>query len=72
MAGSSKTDFKGVLLSTYHPKSGDITRKWYVIDATDVVLGRLASQVTDLLRGKGNIPFKSKTISRLMCRDIVF
>lgn len=27
-------------MSTYHPKSGDVTRNWYVIDATDVVLGQ--------------------------------
>ena len=52
LAGSSETDFQGVKLSTFHPKSGDITRKWYVIDATDVVLGKLASTVADLLRGK--------------------
>ena len=39
-------------MSTYHPKSGDITRKWYFIDATDVVLGKLASTAADLLRGK--------------------
>ena len=39
-------------MTTFHPKSGDITRKWYVIDATDVVLGRLASQTATLLRGK--------------------
>ena len=52
LAGSSETDFQGVILSTFHPKSGDITRKWYVIDATDVVLGKLASTVADLLRGK--------------------
>ena len=39
-------------MSTYHPKAGDITRKWYVIDATDVVLGRLAVTAADLLRGK--------------------
>ena len=39
-------------MSTYHPKSGDITRKWYVIDATDVVLGKLASTAADILRGK--------------------
>jgi large subunit ribosomal protein L13 len=37
---------------TYSPKPGDITRAWHVIDATDVVLGRLASQVAQLLRGK--------------------
>jgi large subunit ribosomal protein L13 len=37
---------------TYTPKAGDVTRQWLVIDATDVVLGRLASQVAVLLRGK--------------------
>ena len=37
---------------TYSPKPNDVERKWYVIDATDVVLGRLASQVAILLRGK--------------------
>jgi large subunit ribosomal protein L13 len=37
---------------TYSPKPADIQRQWYVIDARDVVLGRLASQTADLLRGK--------------------
>jgi large subunit ribosomal protein L13 len=37
---------------TYTPKPGEVTRSWYVIDATDVVLGRLASQTAVLLRGK--------------------
>jgi len=37
---------------TYTPKPGDVQRDWYVIDATDVVLGRLATQVATLLRGK--------------------
>jgi len=37
---------------TYSPKPGDITRQWLVIDATDVVLGRLAVQTANLLRGK--------------------
>jgi large subunit ribosomal protein L13 len=37
---------------TYTPKPTDVQRQWYVIDATDVVLGRLASQVAQLLRGK--------------------
>jgi large subunit ribosomal protein L13 len=37
---------------TYSPKAGDVTRQWHVIDATDVVLGRLASQTATLLRGK--------------------
>ena len=39
-------------MSTYSPKPGDITRAWHVIDATDVVLGRLAAQAATLLRGK--------------------
>lgn len=39
-------------MRTYSPKPGDVERQWYVIDATDVVLGRLATQVATLLRGK--------------------
>ncbi|HLV04724.1 MAG TPA: 50S ribosomal protein L13 [Actinomycetaceae bacterium] len=39
-------------MRTYTPKPGDVEKNWYVIDATDVVLGRLASQVATLLRGK--------------------
>jgi large subunit ribosomal protein L13 len=37
---------------TYSPKPGDIQRQWYVIDANDVVLGRLATHAATLLRGK--------------------
>jgi large subunit ribosomal protein L13 len=37
---------------TFQPKAGQIERQWLVIDATDVVLGRLASQTAKLLRGK--------------------
>ncbi|MFE3447704.1 50S ribosomal protein L13 [Nonomuraea sp. NPDC059194] len=39
-------------MRTYTPKPADVQRQWYVIDATDVVLGRLASHVATLLRGK--------------------
>jgi len=39
-------------VSTYTPKAGDTTHAWYVIDATDVVLGRLAVAAATLLRGK--------------------
>lgn len=39
-------------MSTYSPKPGEITRNWHVIDAENVVLGRLAVQVATLLRGK--------------------
>jgi large subunit ribosomal protein L13 len=37
---------------TYSPKPADIQREWLIIDATDVVLGRLAVQTANLLRGK--------------------
>ena len=39
-------------MSTYSPKPGEITRAWLVIDAEDVVLGRLAVTAATLLRGK--------------------
>ncbi|GAA2569450.1 50S ribosomal protein L13 [Pseudonocardia hydrocarbonoxydans] len=39
-------------MSTYSPKPGEINRAWHVIDATDVVLGRLATHAATLLRGK--------------------
>ena len=39
-------------MRTYSPKPGDIQRDWHVIDATDVVLGRLSVQTANLLRGK--------------------
>ena len=39
-------------MRTYTPKPGDVEKSWYVIDATDVVLGRLAAQAAALLRGK--------------------
>jgi large subunit ribosomal protein L13 len=39
-------------MRTYSPKAGDNTPVWHVIDATDVVLGRLATHTANLLRGK--------------------
>ncbi len=44
-------------MRTYSPKPGDIQREWFVIDATDVRLGRLAVQVANLLRGKHKAMF---------------
>jgi len=37
---------------TYSPKASEITRKWYVIDAEDLVLGRLSTEIARILRGK--------------------
>ncbi len=39
-------------MRTYSPKPADVQREWLVIDATDVVLGRLATTTANLLRGK--------------------
>lgn len=39
-------------MRTYSPKPVDVQREWHVIDAADVVLGRLAVQTATLLRGK--------------------
>jgi len=44
-------------VKTFTPKPADLTHDWYVIDATDVVLGRLASQAAILLRGKNKPTF---------------
>lgn len=44
---------KAQLQRTFSPKPGDIERSWYVIDATDAPLGRLSSEVAQILRGKG-------------------
>ncbi|MGI8817160.1 MAG: 50S ribosomal protein L13 [Pseudonocardia sp.] len=39
-------------MRTFSPKPGEVTRAWHVIDATDIVLGRLATHAATLLRGK--------------------
>ncbi len=41
-------------MSTYFPKQGEIARKWYVVDASDKVLGRLATRVAEILTGKAS------------------
>lgn len=44
-------------MRTYTPKPGDVERTWHIIDANDVVLGRLATHVATLLRGKHKATF---------------
>jgi large subunit ribosomal protein L13 len=39
-------------MRTYSQKASEVQRDWYVIDATDQTLGRLATQIATLLRGK--------------------
>ena len=56
-AEESLSETKATTVRTYTPKPGEIERVWHVVDATDVVLGRLASQVATLLRGKHKATF---------------
>ena len=50
-AGTKKLN-GGNVMSTYMPKAGEITRKWYVIDAAGKPMGKVAVEAARLLRGK--------------------
>jgi len=39
-------------MSTYMAKTSEVDRQWYVVDATDKTLGRLATRIAEVLRGK--------------------
>jgi len=54
-------------VQTYSPKLSEIERHWYVIDANDKTLGRLATEVANLLRGKN----KPEFAPHLDCGDYV-
>lgn len=54
-------------MKTYTPKANDISREWHVIDAKDKVLGRLSSEIAQLLIGK-NKPYFT---AHLDCGDYV-
>jgi large subunit ribosomal protein L13 len=57
VTGSLTTQMRKIgLVRTFSPKVTDIQRAWYVVDADGLVLGRLASQVAAILRGK-NRPY---------------
>ena len=44
-------------MKTYSAKPSDVTRKWYVVDASEAPLGRVATQIATLLTGKGKTTF---------------
>ena len=44
-------------MKTYMARTGEISRKWHLIDADGQVLGRMATRIADLLRGKGKAEF---------------
>jgi large subunit ribosomal protein L13 len=52
---------------TYSAKPDEIVRRWYVVDATDKTLGRLATQISTILRGKNKAMFTP----HLDCGDYV-
>ncbi len=54
-------------MKTYSAKPTDVTRAWYVIDASDVPLGRLSTRVAELLIGKG----KPQFTKHIDCGDFV-
>lgn len=54
-------------MKTYSAKPADVTREWYVVDASEVPLGRLATQVAQLLTGKG----KPQFTQHIDCGDYV-
>jgi large subunit ribosomal protein L13 len=39
-------------VKTYHAKAGEVEREWLLVDATDATLGRLASEIAQILKGK--------------------
>jgi large subunit ribosomal protein L13 len=54
-------------MKTYSAKPSDVTRKWYVVDASEASLGRVATQVASLLTGKG----KPQFTKHIDCGDFV-
>ena len=53
----SKQIYGGNIMKTFMASPATIDRKWYVVDATDMTLGRLASEVAKVLRGKNKAIF---------------
>lgn len=54
-------------MKTYSAKPSDITRKWYVLDASQLTLGRLSTRAASLLLGKG----KPQFTAHIDCGDYV-
>jgi large subunit ribosomal protein L13 len=44
-------------MKTWNAKPGEVDRRWYVVDAEGQILGRLATQIADTLRGKGKAEY---------------
>ena len=63
--------------TTYSPKKAEIERKWYILDATDKSLGRVATEAAKLLRGKHKPTYSTNVdtvdfVIIINCKDAVF
>ncbi len=63
--------------TTYSPKAGEIERKWYIIDAAGKPVGRVATEVAKLLRGKHKPTFTPNMdmgdfVIVINCKDAIF
>lgn len=63
--------------TTYSPKAGEIERKWYIIDAAGKPVGRTATEVAKLLRGKHKPTFTPNMdmgdfVIVINCKDAIF
>ena len=61
-------------MKTYSATPKDIDRRWYIVDAEGMVLGRLASEVAKIIRGKHKpmyTPHMDTEIGRASCRERV-
>ena len=47
-----RTPPKGLAVKTYSPKAADVSREWFIVDADGMTLGRMATEVARVLRGK--------------------
>ena len=58
-------------MSTYMPKANEVNRKWYVLDATDKPLGRVAAQAAHILRGKHKPTYAPHVVEITLLSSIV-
>ena len=63
--------------TTYSPRAGEIERKWYIIDAAGKPVGRVATEVAKLLRGKHKPTFTPNMdmgdfVIVINCKDAIF
>ena len=58
--------------TTYFAKPGEVERKWHVVDATDIPLGRLSAVVASILRGKNKPQYTQHTDTGEKASDKIY